>query len=202
MTLGLFWLRRILRMASGKYLLNRIYIIPTYRCNQECRYCGLKCYNGFYPRWDKEISYPTWKPILSMLDEVSEIVITGGEPTLYVNFVALVNYLSPRHLVYIDTNFTNHILWSDLIPSDNVFFVVSLHKTKGFSSLIFNHNVERARLMKFHYKVYELGKTKKIQTQDELYHECTLSSKLIIIPDGSIHFTQFKAFKYMEEHRE
>ena len=189
-------------MVSGKYILNRIHITPTFKCNQKCSYCALKGYDGIYPKWNKEISLLDWEIILSGLKEVSEVVISGGEPTLYADFEEIVNYLSPDHLVYINTNFTCPILWDHIHPSKNVFFNISLHRTPGFKEDVFNQNMKKVKEKGFFHRVLELGKTKHIQTIDEYYYECMLSPKIVFLPDGSVHFRHIDAFKYMENSKD
>lgn len=73
-----------------------------YRCNFRCPFCW---FNGKWEEMDKHNRYISvdemlkiWKRIYDLHDEC-HIMITGGEPTLYPNFIKLLDELSKLHTI-------------------------------------------------------------------------------------------------------
>jgi len=78
------------RLTKGR----RISLFLTMRCNLKCSYCSLKA--GGFPGKTKELTLEEWKPLLLNLFkfiDVSEVIITGGEPTLRPDLSELINFI-------------------------------------------------------------------------------------------------------------
>lgn len=62
----------------------------TRRCNMKCTYCNIQ--KADY----EELSYEEWKKAINIIKDLgaTEIVILGGEPTLYPKVIELVDYIS------------------------------------------------------------------------------------------------------------
>lgn len=66
------------------------YLHLTNKCNLKCSYC----YNVDKRTSFNDLSLDSWKAILDkILPYTSEIILTGGEPTLYENFCDIVRYI-------------------------------------------------------------------------------------------------------------
>jgi len=90
----------------------RIKIFPTFKCSLKCDYCGNNLGRDLHP------SENNLKTILDLLGwinlidnfpvKIREVVISGGEPTIWPDFPELVNYLlSQGYFVTVYTNLTN-----------------------------------------------------------------------------------------------
>ena len=83
------------RLIKGR----RISLFLTMRCNLRCSYCSLKAGGDFPLRTTdkaKELSWEEWMPVLDNLFkfiDISEVIITGGEPTLRWDLGLLVNFI-------------------------------------------------------------------------------------------------------------
>jgi len=85
---------------------NRIIFIPTFRCQNRCRYCDYKWetieqdksykLNAFGNEWtiDSELHWAYWLATLAPFRPY-HLSLTGGEPTLYTGLVDLIEHL-PR----------------------------------------------------------------------------------------------------------
>lgn len=64
----------------------------TRRCNMKCMYCNIQ------DTVRKELGLADWKKAIDIIKEldVGEIVILGGEPTLYPNIIDLVDYIANK----------------------------------------------------------------------------------------------------------
>lgn len=62
----------------------------TRRCNMKCMYCNIQNTDR------EELSYDKWKEAINIIKDLgaTEIVILGGEPTLYPKIIELVDYIS------------------------------------------------------------------------------------------------------------
>ncbi len=64
----------------------------TRKCNMKCMYCNIQNTDR------EELSLEEWKKAINIIQELGakEIVILGGEPTLYPNIIELVDYISNK----------------------------------------------------------------------------------------------------------
>lgn len=62
----------------------------TRKCNMKCMYCNIQNTDR------RELNLSEWKKAINIIKELGakEIVILGGEPTLYPNIIELVDYIS------------------------------------------------------------------------------------------------------------
>lgn len=121
----------------------RISLFFTMRCPVQCSYCSLREGGMFplYPEYEaNELSLDEWKPLLLNLFKfirVSDLNITGGEPTLRKDISSLVNFLLEQgKCVTMHSN-----LWTDN--------ALAIRKTNRF--LIwstFHHSDKQDRYMK------------------------------------------------------
>ena len=83
-------------------------IVLTTRCNLHCDYCPMFYGSNRYPRF-KESTLEEWKEYFENYPEwISQIYITGGEPTLVPYLPDLINWLIERgHHVILFTNLLN-----------------------------------------------------------------------------------------------
>jgi len=69
--------------------LNQIYLHLTNKCNLECKYC----YNKENRITFIDLEIKKWKEIILKIKNVSEIILTGGEPLLYRDIATLAKYI-------------------------------------------------------------------------------------------------------------
>ena len=83
----------------------RLTMIITTRCNLHCDYCPMFLTDSKYPKY-KESTLEEWKNYFTYFpDWCSEIVISGGEPTLVPYLPDLINFLIDRgHHVIVYSN--------------------------------------------------------------------------------------------------
>lgn len=100
-------LRFLFRKFLESKLLTFIWYI-TFKCNYRCPYCIIKTKSKYYLRseFSKEIGSKEWLKIFRKVPP-SVVRITGGEPTLYSEFVELVNRFPKKHILCITTNLSN-----------------------------------------------------------------------------------------------
>ncbi|HBL16066.1 MAG: hypothetical protein A2X36_03970 [Elusimicrobia bacterium GWA2_69_24] len=96
-------------------------------CNYRCPYCPT--YDNAAPSLRLPVS--EWKTVWDRLFVrygSGEIRFTGGEPTLYPDFLPLVGRLQERHTVNITTNLSfDAQAWIAAVRPENVFLSASLH---------------------------------------------------------------------------
>ena len=75
-----------------------------------------------------EIDYKKWLELFEKLPP-SVIIISGGEPTIYPNFIKLVNNLPKKHLVSLTTNLTASEDFYNKIRREFINITCSMHKS-------------------------------------------------------------------------
>lgn len=83
-------------------------LIPfvTLSCNFACRYCITR----FSPDYNfsfKYLEHQHWIPFINSTQGISDVILNGGEPTIYPSFSEIINSLRPLNLLAIGTNFSN-----------------------------------------------------------------------------------------------
>ena len=102
-----------------QFLINSAYLCLTNRCNLKCKHCCSSCS-------DKENDYLSTKDIKNIIDtlkelNISNIVLTGGEPLLRYDFEEIVIYAKkqiPKVNLILSTN-------SILINDKNIDFIIN-----------------------------------------------------------------------------
>lgn len=124
--------KHILRYGLLKRLKDgmRIKIRPTYRCTLDCAYCANRVIDGTRPVCKEEIRLADWQRIITHHPrKVREVVISGGEPMCYSEFVPLVDWLTSEG--YFVTVFTNLTLTRGLQmkPSYKIRLAATCHRS-------------------------------------------------------------------------
>lgn len=100
----------------------RIYLLITNKCNLHCS----MCIRG--KKYDKDMNFNDLKKIVvreSFID--TEIVITGGEPTLHKDFIEIIKFVSKYFKkVLIATNGTTNFYIDDLKDLKNLMIQISI----------------------------------------------------------------------------
>lgn len=165
------------RFKSG----TRIYIYPTLRCNLSCEYCT--CKFDSFPDYN-EIDLFDWCNIINRINGVNEIVLTGGEPTLYKEFNNLGNYILNHGyflMVYTNFVFTKTIT---LYPRNRVFIVASYHRGMTETQKeIWNNNYNKYK-NRYRIKVESLRDSKRILSKEEEYNNCYHKQRISYAPNG------------------
>ena len=109
----------------------RATIVTTNRCNQLCPYCPMYIREGIGKQnIPKECSWQEWKTFLERYpNHISELYISGGEPTLYKDIIPLTNYAVQEYKTHV-LMFTN--LWKPekfdgIKPHKRLMFMPTFH---------------------------------------------------------------------------
>lgn len=140
---------------EGKWLNRgvRATVVTTTRCNLHCDYCPMFIY-GEAKKY-KESTFEEWKVWFERFPYwISQIYVSGGEPSMYKDIVPLVNWLIERgHHVLVFTN-----LWK----------VENYEGIKPHWRLIFQPTFHGVDLKKFRDSLRKMGKYQVISQQ--LFH--------------------------------
>jgi uncharacterized radical SAM superfamily Fe-S cluster-containing enzyme len=102
----LYWLTLRFNNKFGSILTKgvRATVVTTTRCPLDCDYCPMYIY-GDVKRYD-ECTFEEWKTWFERFPTwISQVYVSGGEPSLYKDIVPLVNWLVERgHHVIVFTN--------------------------------------------------------------------------------------------------
>ena len=101
--------------------------IITFRCNLHCPYCILNSTGG--KPTAPESTLTEWKDLFTKFTvKIREVIVTGGEPTLYPHFAELVSWLLAQgYHVKVQTNLTNPHLFYLIKPSHRLRIVATYH---------------------------------------------------------------------------
>lgn len=112
----------------------KLKIYPTFACNVGCDYCGMKLSHdkGFVMPKKKTVELQDWLDFIDNFPEpIQEIVVTGGEPTLWPHFTGLVNSLLDKgYYVLVQTTLADLSKFFHLYQSRRLRFAVSYHHGK------------------------------------------------------------------------
>ncbi len=106
----------------------RLDVMPSYKCNRNCSYCILKEGGDQMPT-SEEQNFIYWAKYIETFPlKISEIYLSGGEPSIYPNVDLLVNYfLENKICVTVFTNLMDIKLISKITPSDRLRFSATHH---------------------------------------------------------------------------
>ena len=104
-------------------------VMLTDKCNGKCKWCIEK--NAFHPK-----RHASWESLAKsiLLSNKKNIILLGGEPTLYKDLYSLIHAIADNKNVYITTNGS---ILSDKFVSE------ILTKTNGINISIHNYNLNK-----------------------------------------------------------
>jgi len=100
----------------------RIIFLPTVRCNLYCEYCYMQKLNLQF----EEHSCKEWLQVFKKFPP-SIVDISGGEPTVYPEFIKLVNNFPKKHKLALSTNLTQSLDYYKKIKIKFLSVTCSLH---------------------------------------------------------------------------
>lgn len=112
------------------------YIAITYFCNQKCRFCPCSKEETTFPA----IELPRLKEMVDQFIEssgIEAVVISGGEPTLYPDFLELLSYLREKNLYvtvlsnaerFANTSFVGKV--GEVVDKSKFMVTTTLHSQK------------------------------------------------------------------------
>lgn len=181
----------------------RISLFLTMRCPLNCSYCSLRV--GGFPLFadakPNELNLDEWKLLLINLFRfmsVSEIIITGGEPTLRDDVSGLINFLLRMNkCVILHSN-----LWTDNALSvyrTNRFRILSTFHEDDSESRYLN---QYAKYSKYRINATEIEK-KELEVTTQKPFEIQgpeisgMTDRFAISPDGHIFVRQKMMYKHL-----
>ena len=124
--MNLFSYFKLLKFKRGITL----QIEPTFRCNQNCPYCINKNGGTEFPKDINPMTKDEWINYIETFPlKIGEIIIGGGEPTLYFNLVNFVNYLLKKgYFVQLFTNLTHPEILNKINKSIRFRIIATYHE--------------------------------------------------------------------------
>ena len=124
-----YWLTMRLHKQKGHWWSKgvRATVVTTTRCPLDCDYCPMYIY-GAVKKYD-ECSFDEWKVWFERFPEwISQVYVSGGEPSLYKDIVPLVNWLVERgHHVIVFTNLWKVENYEGIKPHWRLIFQPTFH---------------------------------------------------------------------------
>lgn len=108
-TLGSIGFIRNFYLKHFKKFDNKLRIYLTLKCNLKCVYCVNDCHGDIPSNLFSQISADKW--IEAINREKRDIILTGGEPTLYPELIELINGIDPA----IHIKMYSNLMWSPKI---------------------------------------------------------------------------------------
>ena len=186
----------IRRIRSGI----RLKIYPSFECSLNCWYCGNGLEGNTNPKDPPKIyELEDWQELISNFPiKINDVVLSGGEPTIYKDFVPLANWILDQGIMLeVYTNLTNKRL-AKVRPSYKLRILATYHHEYDMQK--FNENylfVQKQHKHKIDVK--EIG-SKKLTYSRLVPWGCTLESSkqvfknyLYCCPDGEIFTCCYKA---------
>jgi len=129
-----FWLSTRFLKKSGGVCSKGINaaINLTTRCPLRCGYCPMYIYGE--PRKYEESTFEEWKVFIERFPYwISQVIISGGEPSLYKEVAPLTNWLIERgHHVIMFTNLWNVKNYEGIKPHWRLLFMPTFHKGDNY----------------------------------------------------------------------
>lgn len=182
---------------------HKIVINLHYKCSLNCDICYQKIKPSFVRPKDATVNDAIWwiGYIRNFPVKIREIVLSGGEPGLYPDIHALVNWLLLNdYFVIIQTNLTVIKQFKEIIPSYKLLFVVTYHPMFNKDKFMRNYN----DMQEYQITVHELdndttGISKVKKSHKEVSHK---SNYFRINPDGSIYLDPFLQLEHQNSQYE
>lgn len=150
-------------------------IKPTLKCNYKCPDCA-EYFDGKYlkrPDCNIQLSAFQWyDKIMTLHPRIKNIIISGGEPTIYPEFAILTNlFLDSKIPVAVATNLSIPGVFKDVRRSRRL-YIHSTFYPDQVNQEVFKAALEMVRSMHYYVGVYELysidgSRRKKRHVKDE-----------------------------------
>jgi len=139
----------------------RCCIVVNTKCPYHCDYCPMYIYGK--QKIYKESTFDEWRVFLDRFPIwISDMYISGGEPSLYSDIVPLINYLIKRgHHVHIQTNLYKPEAFVGILPHWRLIFFATDHG----ESAGFHENAEALRCWGFNVVTQAIGSFDKKNTR-------------------------------------
>lgn len=142
----------------GKSLLFKrgcqVSLFITYSCNFNCPYCGASLPSGKQPH-GRESTIEEWKEFINKFPtKIKEFYVSGGEPTLYKDFIPLVEFLLTIGHVKIFTNLSKPQILLSLPKSYKLTIRATFHHSDDINRF---NNSYNSIYKKHRIDVYEIG---------------------------------------------
>jgi organic radical activating enzyme len=150
-------------------------ISPTFNCNFNCHYCAVNSEQGVKIKDVVQLTATEWINFIDTFPvKVAEVQISGGEPTLYKDFVQLINGLLDRkYFVFVFTNLSQPHILMQLNKSNRLIINPTFHNNQ----ITKERFIENYMMLKDYFKMYvdeieikhlKFSRVKKLLTVYEL----------------------------------
>jgi organic radical activating enzyme len=166
----------------------------TYRCNYNCSYCAAHDGDGKVKTYVKEMPFSNWLEIFDLFPyRIKMVCLSGGEPTLYKEFLDAANYILDRGwFLMIFTNLSKPDVLLKLKPSYRLKIKATYHRGQVDLEK-FKENL--AMMKDYNIDVHELetnsvpGSIKKRMYRENRYLDMKLKNSISFSPDGNLYLT-------------
>lgn len=169
----------------------RLYLMPTFDCTLDCFYCSTKMVSGEFPQF-KQADFDTLiYEVNNFFLPVREVVISGGEPFLYPRIDELINFLTAKYFVTVQSNMSVLRNAEKIIPSSKLLFSVSFHPSE-LKKEVFEKNVNKLKGLGHRVIVVDTEGTNEVESDvteylrdsNELKDQCLDIQRWVIAPNG------------------
>lgn len=173
-------------------------VVTTTRCPLDCSYCPMYIY-GKVKKYD-ECSFEEWKTWFERFPHwISQVYVSGGEPSLYKDIVLLVNWLIERgHHVIIFTNLWKVENYEGIKPHWRLIFQPTFHagydKPERFKAALkkleMTHNVSSQQLFENEHgfsRIKEFFTVDWFKDEDNGFQFCPDTPRTLQIYSGCVN---------------
>lgn len=178
---------------------HKICIFTTFKCTLDCNYCTLKMYNGQMP-CSSTLTVDEWMDRVKTFPlPLREVVISGGEPTIYDGYADLVNrLLDAGYYVVVNSNLT--VFRDDVNPSHRFRILATYHHSANRIRWEKNY---RAYSKKYRVDAVEIGQSDLDYTRTKEFCKVeeakTYSPGFYYGPDGILNTSFWEVLQRYEK---
>lgn len=183
----------------------RLYVMPTFECTLDCAYCSTKMISGKLPEFTGTSFDHLIYEINNFFLPVREVVISGGEPFLYDRIDELINFLTSKFFVTVQSNASILRNIENIRQTSKLLFSCSYHQSE-LNINIFEKNIKKLCDHGFRVVVVDTegagidsDVSEYIRDSREIKDECMDEFRWVIAPNGKKFGTFRDMFQSVEK---